>query len=236
MSTLPTHRTQRPRALRTIAALAAVGLAGALALGAFDTPGATPIQEKVVGALLPSQDGISPAVGDQIGAFFNDQIIGLFTVTSSTGTDFSVVVNGDNIETPAVEGPKVGQQVKFKFFDASTNQTIDMTVLNADGEVSLYIFEGAEAIDLPIVLPGLDLIPVKELDLRIGAPPSNGGGGDLGDSAKYDVNEDGKINTLDAATVLRIVTRASAEFSDNADVDGDGIVSTRDAIAVLQNR
>ncbi len=220
-----------------------LAIAGLLALAAgslaeFGTPDTSDVQERVTGEILPSDEGITPEPGDQIGAFFEDKLVGVFTITSSTAGEFSFVVYGDDPGTAGdVEGPAFGAQAQFRFFDSSTNQTIPMTVVNLAGENSLYVFQGSEAIDLPVVLPGFDLIPVQNINLRIGAveaPGGDGGGG--ADAGKYDVNADGRIDTADAAAVLRVVTRATSDHADRADVDGNGVVNTRDAVAVLQAR
>lgn len=221
-------------------AAAAVIVAGS-AFGQFGTPGSTKVREKLVGKLLSATGAPTPAAGDQIGVFFKGNLVGAHAYTG-TATDFSLTIYGDDPTTTAVEGPKAGEKVEFKFYDASANATrTDLRVENPEGEVFNYKY-GGELIAFPDGLPiPIDLTPTRNLNLRIGATDSGNGGDGNGDSrAKYDVDGNGKIDEADAAMVLRMVIGAKRGLSDDeveaADVNGDDKVDTNDAIAVMQNR
>ncbi|MGP1347533.1 MAG: dockerin type I repeat-containing protein [Phycisphaerales bacterium] len=209
------------------------------AMAQFETPASTDIQQRVIGKILPGENGPSPQGGDQVGAFFNDQIVGLFTFQGTNPeADFSILVSGDDPATQAVEGPTFGQPVTFRYFQSSTSNTLTMTPVNSEGQDSTYIFQGEEVPDFPIQLPGFDLTPSRQLDLRFGAA-GGGGGGDAGDLADFDVNGDGRVDTRDAALVLSLVSGNTFERSDvmsRADVNDDGVISTQDAIAILRAR
>lgn len=219
-----------------------VGVAGLLgmcggALGAFDTPASTPVAEKLTGTFIPGDSGVTPEGGDQIGVFDKDGVAGVFQFDSSGGATFTVKVYGDDPDTEEKEGPKVGDKVTFRFFDASTNSEVELVALNASGERVNVTFQGASVPELPIELPGLDLTPTRTFDLTPGSE-GGGGGGDGEPAGQYDVNGDGKVNTEDAALVLRAVMRgvSTVDGATNVDVDGDGSVTTADAIEVLRNR
>ncbi len=188
---------------RTIMLLTLLFL-GADALAQFGTPGSTQFRERLVGELRAGADNIVPEGGDQIGAFFQDEIVGLFVYTN-TSRDFSLTIFGDNPETEAVEGPARNQGVQFRFFDGSTNQSLDLTLLNQQGEAFNYGYQGVEVFEVP-GLP-IDLTPTRQFDLRVGAPGNGGGdgGGDGGGAAGggTDINGDGRTDVRDAAVILR---------------------------------
>lgn len=205
----------------------------------FGVPSPTNVKERITGEFVASDGAPTPEAGDQIGAFFGTQVIGRF-VFESSARDFEVILFGDEPTTAAVEGPRKGQSVQFRFFDSSANQTIDLEVLNNRGERFNFNFQGEEVPPLPINLPGLDLTPTRGFDLRVaGTGGGNGGGGD--DSGiRYDVNNDGKINNDDVVIILRLVSGGTSVVPSSqrqkADVNGDGVVSTADAIEVMRNR
>jgi hypothetical protein len=232
--------------IRTIlaASLATLILAPA-ASAQFGTPASTSVRERYVGNIVAGSGGttIVPEAGDQVGAFSDDQLIGVFAFTGDApGTAYDITASGDDPETPEDEGPTQGDRVRFRYFDLSTNNEIELTALNESGESVNVRFEGQFIPPLPIDLPGFDLTPTRAFDLAPGAPgggDGGGGGGDGGDAATYDIDGDGDVDHRDVATVLRIyITRASPDSGGgaSADVDGDGAVTTRDAIAVQQNK
>ena len=189
--------------------------------------------------------------GDEIGVFFNDQLIGFTEITTSqaaSATYSGLFTFGDNPDTlDVVEGPAVNQVVTFRYYDASTNTTLtDLRALNSASEPVNLVWEGAEVPDLgpEFPLPPEFLAPSRnDLVLRLGAANDNDGGGNGGGggtTGNPDVNNDGKVDRADAAMVLRIalgggrlVDEATAS---RADVNGDGSVTTADAIAVLRAR
>lgn len=275
-----TSRQGRSRAwVRRAAAAAALGVCAAPALGQFSTPASTAVRERISGSLLRGTDGPTPEAGDEVGAFFNNTICGRFVVGSGglAADQFSIVIFGDVADTQAVEGPKTGDAVTFRFYDSSANTVLtNVRVENTSGEAFNYRYGGQQL--PPIDLPGgIDLTPTRSLNLRIGAAAS-GGGGTPTPSTRGDVNGDGKINSEDAALILRAVVSGRADFSATSaptnasggtttsgtnttgtsttgtsttgtsttgtgttataasrmDVNGDGLVTTDDAIAVLR--
>lgn len=232
MSTLPLTR---------VAALALLASFPAAASAQFGQPGSTNIRERITGDLLSAAGAPTPESGDEIGVFFGGTtLVGRYFFGDSD-TSFSVVIFGDNPSTTLVEGPKAGEQVEFRFYDQSTNQTRnDVRVENLSGQVFAYRYAGEEVQNTDGLPIPIDLTPTRQLNLRVGA--TTGGGGDGGGDPvnEYDVDANGKVNTADAAMVLRLVTggvrNASAALIERADVNGDGSVTTADAIAVMQNR
>ena len=221
-----------------VIAAIAVGVWSASAHAQFETPSSTNVAERITGTYITGPNGVSPDAGDQIAAFDSDGVAGVFQFDASGDASFSIKIFGDDPNTEEKEGPKVGDKVTFQFFDDSTNSQFEIVAVNGNGEKVNITFQGVETPDLPIELPGLDLTPTRVFDLTEGTSGGGGGGGDLGESANYDVNGDGRVDSEDAALVLRVVMRGSAAVEEgaNVDVNGDGQVTTADAIAVLQNR
>lgn len=245
----------------TSAALAAsLGAAAAAQFG--DATPDTNIVESLSGQLLGAEGAPTPEPGDQIGAFFGDQLLAVFTFTS-TQTDplaWDMIVAGDDPETTDVkEGPGVGDVVRFRFFDSSTDMTrTDIVPTRQDnGEVITYVFRtDTPTFQLPIDVPGAPPFPGApgpnipfNLTLGIAAPDDggaggNGGGGNGGGGGSGqgnpDVNGDGRIDKRDAALVMRVMIGASrgvTQFeASRADVNNDGVVDTRDVIAILSKR
>lgn len=213
----------------------ALGVAAPGAMAQFASPGTTDIRHRVVGEVISGEGDPVPQGGDQIAAFFNNEVVGLYVFEGvNPEPGFSIVIYGDNPETEEVEGPEFGQQVTFRYFQSSTSNTINMTPVNTAGQDSTYIYQGETLMDFPVILPGFDLTPVRELNLRFG---SGGGGVGVGeDSAVYDVNGDGRIDKRDVSLVLSVVigNTTSAEIVSRADVNGDGIINTQDGIAVMR--
>lgn len=226
--------------MRWIACLVPLAVC-ATTLAQFGVPGSTRFRERITGKFLSAEGAPTPAQGDQLGVFFNNNLCGAFTF--GTTNDFSVVIYGDLPETTTlVEGPKAGQAVSFRFYDASANQTrTDLRVENLTGEAFNYRYAGEEQ-TIPDGIPiPIDLTPTRSLNIKIGAVSGGGGGGTGNPTDKYDIDGNGKVNTADAAMVLRIVTGgASRGVSDavkaRADVNGDKKVDTADAIEVMRNR
>ena len=195
-------------------ATALVFTASPTAWGQFGTPGSTQFRERIVGDYLPGASGPQPEEGDQIGAFFQDQLAGVYTFPDGNRA-FSVTIFGDDPESPDVtEGPRAGQRVQFRYFDVSTNEVVDLTVVNRQGEAFNFTFQGVEVIEVP-GLP-LDFTPVRQFDVRAspgggdgdGGGTGGGGGGDGGGGGapgNPDINRDGDVNTRDAAIVLRFI-------------------------------
>lgn len=226
---------------RRAVAVAVLAL-GALAIPAhaqFDTPASTPVAERIAGTYITGANGVTPEAGDQIGAFDSEGVAGVFQFDASGSADFDLKIYGDDPATVDVkEGPRLNERLTFRFYDASTNSEFEVVAINSSGEKINLTFQGVETPDLPIELPGLDLTPTRIFDMTEGTAGGGGGGGGDPDTAQYDVNGDGKVNTEDAALVLRAVMRGSSAVGEgvDADVNGDGQVTTADAIAVLQNR
>jgi len=207
---------------------------------------------RYLGSLLSEPGEPQPEEGDQIGVFFEDQLVGRYTFTQGQidPITFSVFVNGDDPFTnDTVEGPQFGDPITFRFFDASTNFVrTDIVPVNSGGEIFNVVYEGQVGIDIPIIdLPDDLLYPTADppFDLRLGIEPADGGndGGDGGGetptpSGDPDVDDNGKINREDAALVIRIVTGSGRGIDSatrgRADVNGDGRVTSADAIAVLR--
>ncbi len=237
---------------------AAVATAAPVAAQPFDPPAQTNVRERIAGSLLSAPGAPAPAAGDQLLAFFNDTLIGVYTFTSDQEDPraFELLLIGDDPNTEAVEGPTRGQPVQLRFFDASTNFVrTDVAALNEDGEVFNLTFQGQEVIAItdpdgnPLPIP-IDLTPRRTLDAVLGKSASGSGGGGGAPStgspgagtggASFDVDGDGKVTRRDAAVVLRLVIGARRAVSDEeasrADVNGDGVVDTRDAVAILKSR
>lgn len=210
------------------------------AMAQFGTPGSTPVREKIVGNLVSAEGAPTPGANDQVGVFFANNLVGAYTFPD-TSTSFTLTIFGDNPATEAVEGPKAGERVEFRYFDASANATrTDLRVENLTGEAFNYRYAG-ENNPIPDGLPiPIDLTPTRNLNIRIGATNNSGGGGAGGDREKYDVDGNGKIDSADAAMVLRLVIGGGRGLSDAvieaADVNDDSVVNTRDAIEILRQR
>lgn len=255
-------------AMHTVARLAlllVVFLAAAPhAIAQFGTPASTTVRERLTGRLLSASGAPTPDAQDQIGAFFNNQAVGVFSFTS-TSTEFSFIVYGDIPTTTAVEGPRAGQPVQFRFFDASTNTVrTDVRVENTSGEPLNYVY-GGELIEIPDDFPfPIDITPTRNVNLRVGV--TSGGNDDDDDDAdspldRYDLDENGKIDDEDAALVLRAMIQGgsapatastgattsttgtgtttdttAAASTNRLDVNRDGRVTSADAVEVLRNQ
>lgn len=206
----------------------------------FGTPGSTPVRERLTGRMLSAEGAPVVAQGDQLGAFVGETLCG--SVTFGSTNEFTITIFGDNTTTTIVEGPKPGEAVSFRFYDASANATrTDVRVENLTGEAFNYRYAG-EASSIPDGLPiPIDLTPTRNLNMRVGATSGGGGNGTGTPKNKYDVDGNSRIDTADAAMVLRIVTGGGSrgvadEVIARADVNGDKQVTTADAIEVMQNR
>jgi len=203
------------------------------------------------GSIVRGDDAPPIEAGDQIGAFFDDTLIGFVTLTqgqASSSTYSTLFTFGDNPgTTQVVEGPVVNQTITFQYYDASTNTTLtDLRALNASGEPINLAWQGGEVLSLPGLPLPPELLTPSNLDqnLRLGAGSGdgdgdgNGGGGTT--TGNPDVNNDGVVNREDAAMVLRVVVGGTRTLDEatvsRADVNGDGVVSTEDAIAILRIR
>ncbi len=265
------------RLMNVLVPSVAVLTAAAPALAQFDAPVASNVRERVTGSLLRTNDGPQPEAGDQIAAFFGDRVVGRFVVGSDNTpvNQYAMLVYGDVPNTTAVEGVPVGQVVTVRFFDISANSVLtNVRFENTAGEAFNYVYSGQQL--PPIDLPGgIDLTPTRNLNVRVGIA-SGGGGGTPTPGTRGDVNGDGKINSDDAALILRAVvsgrtdisttgttsavsalnttgttgtpsgstdgttdttgtaTDAAETAASRMDVNGDGRVTTDDAIAVLR--
>lgn len=213
----------------------------------FSGPLVTNTRIRYVGSLLTETGQPPPEEGDQIGAFFQDDLIGRYTFTlgQTDPVAFAFFVSGDDPFTPEIEGPEFNDPVTFRFYDSSTNFVrTDIAPVNSGGEVFNLVFKGQLGIDIPIIdLPDELLYPTADppFDLRLGVQPSGGdpgGGGDPAPTGNPDVDNNGTINRDDAALVIRIVTGSGrgidAATRGRADVNGDGRVTSADAIEVLR--
>lgn len=256
-----TKRTRPAPSPATIATAAIVSSLLATDAGAqFSDINPGPVRERISGTAFPGESAGTIEPGDQLGAFFEDQLIGSFSFTGTTGPEFDLVITGDNPDTQEVEGPRVGDPVEIRFFDSSTNFTIpDIRVETAAGERFNLTFQGQAVPSIP-GLP-IDFTPSRELNVRIsegqGSGGGSGGGSDGGGSdgggsgPGLDVNGDGEVNREDAATVIRAI--AASRVSDRsgaadtvrgrfvtasqlqaADVNQDGVVSSQDVMAVIR--
>lgn len=218
------------------------------AFAQFDQPLVTFVRERIGGNFLPDSDGPTPEQGDQIGAFFEeDVIVGFFEFDEedAEAREFSITLYGKLNASDPGNGPARGQRVTFAYFDSSTNQTISLRVLNSSGETVNFTFQGQEipSIDIPGFNFGELLTPSRVFDLA----PTTASGGDGGDgggsgggggtpAGNPDVNADGNVDRRDAALVLRIVIGGPATSAERgrADVDGDGAVTTADAVEIYR--
>ncbi|RMH25354.1 MAG: hypothetical protein D6693_08830 [Planctomycetota bacterium] len=228
------------------------GLWARPAAAQFDpvTP-ATNVVERLSGRVLSAEGAPVPEPGDQVAAFFGEQLLAVFTFTS-TQTDplaWDLLIFGDDETTQVKEGPSRGEAITFRFFDSSTNTVRqDVAPTNAQGEFVTVPFEGSETFQFPFDIPGAPPFPdapgpTVPFDLTLGVaaptPPTTGGGGGPA-GGDPDVNGDGRVDKHDAAVVMRVVIGAvrgvSSDEASRADVNGDGVVSTADAIAILSKR
>ncbi len=209
----------------------------------------TDIVQQLEGLLLSAEGAPAPEPGDQVAAFFGDQIIGVFTFVSGQADPraWSMIIFGDDPNTQTKEGPASGEIITFRFFDISTNMTrLDVAPINAQGEIVNVPFEGEFTFRFPIDFPGAPPFPgapgpTRPFDLILGvaapAPPPGSGGGGQTPQGNPDVNGDGVVDKRDAALVLRVITGAmrgvTAAEAARADVNNDGVVNTRDVIAIL---
>ena len=230
---------------RLIAVLALSTAPGAHAQFSDSIP-SSDVQWILSGDLTQGSGGPVFAVGDQIGVFFGETLIGVTELDPAdvaAGRYSELFVAGDDPETAVVEGPGQGAIIRFRYFDDSTNTVLtSVQALNSSGEAFNVAYAGGPFIPTPFPLP----IPIGEsatINLRVGAAGDDGGGGGGGGgetptTGDPDVDGDGRVTRKDAALVLRVViggtrTLPSATVS-RADVNGDGTVSTNDAIAVFR--
>ncbi len=224
------------------AAMFALSLGAQQASAQFGVPSPTNFKERITGEFVETESAPAPEAGDQIGAFYQNQVIGRFVFEEDSGRNFEILLYGDELTTATIEGPRKGQAVEFRLYDSSANASITLDVLNNRGERFNFTFQGEEVPPLPINLPGLDLTPTRGFDLRVstGDDGGNGGGGDDDSGIRYDVNNDGKVNNDDVVIILRLVSGGTSVVPSaqrtKADVNGDGAVTTADAIEVMRNR
>lgn len=218
---------------------AVVGLGAAAAFvfaptaaGQISEPGQTTVRERIVGQVLAAANTPEPAAGDMIGAFFDtNRVCGRFVFTGTTvSRNFNILIYGDVAGTSGVkEGPSRNQRVTFQFYDASANTLLPMTVLTRPGgEVFNYTYQGTDVPPIPIDLPGLDLTPSRDLDLRIGTS-GGGGGGDGGGGSptnRYDINGDGKVTIEDASLILRQVSGGNVSAPSTRTATQTGVQAT----------
>ena len=232
------------RTAATISAVASAALAAPEAVAQFEGPPMSDIRSRIVGEVTSESGAPALDSGDEIAAIFNNTVVGLQRFDGGASpAALNMVVFGDDPETPEQEGPPVGAQITFRFYDDSTGMIRNNVVaLNTAGEVSIVRFQG-DRIDLDIPLPDDLLIPVQEFDLRLTAQDGSGGdggGGGGGSQGDPDVNADGVIDKRDVALVLRAVIGANRRLTDaqraRADVNGDGAVTTADAIEVIRQQ
>ena len=214
---MPAHKTT---------ALAALGASAVAALSPnasaqFSTISPGNVVERIAGEALPGLSADTVEAGDQLGAFFNDTLIGSFSFTSQTGSEFDITLSGDNPATPGIEGPQVGQPVEFRFFDSSTNFVLNnIRVETVAGERFNFTFQGADLTQIltggPLPLPIEFFVPSRSFNVRItegggaGVGGFDGGGDGAGDDdappgAGFDVNGDGEVTREDAALVIRAI-------------------------------
>ncbi len=198
------------------------------------------------GNLVSGTDGPPIEAGDEIGVFFGDRLIGAVAITASQAASqsyASLIIFGDNPNTNIVEGPVLNNPITFQYYDASTNTTlVGVRALNANGEAVNLTWQGGEVIPPFVPLPIEVRYQSAEFDLRIGGGSGDNNGGNNGGgntpTGNPDVDGDGHITRKDAAMVLRVVIGAGRSLDDatiaRADVDGNGTVSTDDAIAVYK--
>jgi hypothetical protein len=247
--------SRHPTAIGLVAAVGVVALATSDAFAQFGTPGSTNVRERLVGAVVLDEGAPTLGEGDQLGAFFNDELVGVFSFTGEEPSpEYELTIFGDDPDTPdLVEGPSPGDGVEFRFFDDSRNAVIsEVAPLNEGGETVNYAYAGENIPPLPGGFP-VDVVPVRELDMRIGDEQSGDGGGNDGNEGSDgggdnggggtggspDVNRDGEVTTDDAVIVLRFVSgagRSAGVPAAQADANGDGSVTVADAIFVLRNR
>lgn len=243
----PTTKAASHAAAALLTLLAAPAITNAQSFGVVGST--SPIQERVAGSIVLAEGTPATEPGDEIGAFFNDQLVGAQTISAQAPLSFSFIINGDDPSTTdVIEGPALGQTVEFRYFDASRNAVVaDVQPLNSLGEELNYTFAGQEVPDLP---PGgfpIDLVPTASIDLRLGTATTAPGNGNTGNGdgnngaaqpAGLDLNGDGRVTIKDAAVVLRIVAGSTLAgvTPAQADVNNDNTVSIADAILILRNR
>jgi len=229
----------------------------------FATVGNSTVREIISGTALAGTSASVVEPGDQLGAFFNGELIGSFTFTSTGGPEFSITLNGDNPSTTDTEGPSIGDPVEMRFFDSSTEFTInDIAVETLAGERFNLRFDGFDTSTLPdsdgpSPFPPNFFIPTRSLNVRVsqdtgGTGGGGGGGGDGGAAgAGLDVNGDGVISNKDVSLVIRAIagskiSASSSAGSDvrdkfitvtqlqSADVNDDGSVNSQDVMAIIR--
>jgi len=258
----------QPRTPRPVIALIAAAVCASPAAAQFGIPLQTTIVQVLEGRLLVSDGEPAIAPGDQLAAVFDGAVSGVytFTVSQAEPDTFSFSVFGDDPATPEIEGPAPGEVITFQFFDESRSVfRTDLAAINADGETANFVYGGVDTFDpfdeLGFDLPGLPdgpIVPPTAIDVQVGASVAPPGDGDPGSpdtpgtpgtpspatpapsGPTGDVNNDGRIDALDASFVLRAVLGGSAAAGavsvTSLDINGDGTVNTSDAVAILRLR
>lgn len=215
------------------------------AMGQFGSSPSTPIRWDLSGEFIRSQTAPPIEQGDEIGVFFNGNLVGRLELNSAQATSESYAdlrVFGDDPNTPEIEGPALNDIISFQYFDESTNTTLtNVRALNSNGEPVNLAYLGGVIIPIPI--PNIPTAPSQTVNLLISAEGDdnnndNGNGNGSTPTGNPDVDGDGTITSKDAAMVLRVVIGGARTMDTatvaRADVNGDGIVSTTDAIAVYK--
>jgi len=177
-----------------------------------------PANLQIVGTISSAPDGTAPANGDEVLVVQDDETEGSGTVVDGAGTFF---------------------------VEMSKDQSFNGTVLSLRLRTEEGTFQLEFGPDNTFTFNGGFPFPARTtINPTIGAQISGGGdddededdgdgdGGSEGEDLQFDVNGDGVFNQADVDRAKQHILDGT--FDERADIDGNGIVNTRDAILTIQ--
>lgn len=162
---------------------------------------------------------------------------------SKDGSDVTVkVTNLSTNEETTLFVVQHGTTVEKAFEDTSKVYYLDQTPADSSGTATFgFTYEGTDTLD---IYSGYENMGINDSPLSTELKDESESGGDNAGEFTYgDVNNDGKINVLDASAVINRFLRGTV-FTDStkqeyeygelaADVNGDGKINVLDASAII---
>ncbi|NQU67477.1 MAG: T9SS type A sorting domain-containing protein [Candidatus Marinimicrobia bacterium] len=110
----------------------------------------SPLNPMEIYVNIASLDEINLRIGDEIGVFDEIGCIGIIQLTTEITTPIQIFLSEDNPDTPEIDGFIAGENINYRFWDASTQievVNVNPTILNGDdvfaplgfSEVELFV-------------------------------------------------------------------------------------------------